>query len=216
MIQEPPENTPTSLLKRFWWAPLVGLPLVVLLMSGLRDFVRDAIALPLSYTLWLVDILVGTIPQIWFWTGLLIVVLIIAMRSLDRERRPAPGAPGKSAYPVRGRIAVWAERINMLLRGKYSRHRFGYFIGKLILDIITHEERLSYRDVEQRLKQGDIDVPPVVRDYLLSRLRPAHTEARPTFFNRLKRFLGLEKQQTAQLNAELETVITFLEEQLEV
>ena len=216
MIQDPPENTPTSLLKRFWWAPLVGLPLVVLLMFGLRDFVRDALALPLSHMIWFVDIIVQTVPQTWFWAGLLIVVLIMAMRSLDRERRPAPAAPGKSPYPARGRIAVWAERINMLLRGKYSRNRFGYFIGKLILDVMAHEERLNYRDVERRLQQSDIDAPPDVRDYLLSRLRPSHTEARPKFFTRLKRFLGLEKQLTAQLDAELETIITFLEDQLEV
>jgi len=216
MIQDLPENPPASLLKRFWWAPLAGLLLVVLLTLGLRDFVRDTIALPLSYILWFVGIIVRTIPQLWFWAGLLIVILITAMRSLDRERRPSPGAPGKSPYPARGRIAVWAERVNMLLRGKYSRHRFGYFIGKLILDVMAHEERLNYRDVERRLQQSDIDVPQAVRDYLISRLRPAHTEARPKFFNRLKRFLGLEKQLAVQLNAELETIITFLEEQLEV
>ena len=216
MIQDQPENTPTGLLKRFWWAPLVGLPLVVLLMFGLRDFVRDALAPPLSYMIWFVDIIVRTIPQTLFWAGLLIIILIIAMRSLDRERRPSPAAPGKSPFPARGRIAVWAERVNMLLRGKYSRHRFGYFIGKLILDVMAHEERLSYRDVERRLQQSDMEVPPAVRDYLISRLRPAHTEARPKFFTRLKRFLGLEKQLAVQLNAELETIITFLEDQLEV
>jgi hypothetical protein len=216
MNQDLPEKTPTSLLKRFWWAPLVGLPLVALLMFSLRDFVRDTLALPLSHLMWLVGIIVRSVPQVWFWTGLLIVALIIALRSLDRERRSTQTIPGKALYPARGRIAVWAERVNMLLKGKYSRHRFGYFVGKLILDVLAHEERLSYRDVERRLEQSDMDVPPAVRSYLLSRLRPSHTEARPKFFTRLKRFLGLEKQLTVQLNADLETIITFLENQLEV
>jgi len=216
MNQDLPENTPGGLLKRFWWVLLVGLPLVVLLMFGLRDFVRETLAPPLSYMIWLVGIIFQTIPQIWFWTGLLIVVLIIAMRSLDRERRPSPAAPGKSPFPARGRINVWAERVNMLLTGKYSRNRFGYFIGKLILDVMAHEERLSYKDVERRLEQSEADVPPAVRDYLLSRLRPAYAGVRPSFFTRLKRFLGLEKPLMAQLHAELETVITFLEDQLEV
>jgi len=138
------------------------------------------------------------------------------MRSLDRERRPPPPTPGKSAYPARGRIDIWAERVDMLLKGKYSRQRFGYFIGKLILDVLSHEERLHLRDIERRLEQGEVDAPPAVRDYLFSRLRPGLSEAKPNLLARLKSFLRLEKPQTAQLNAELETIVKFLENQMEV
>ena len=216
MNQQPPENTRADLIRRFWWVPLVGLPLAVLLTLGLRDFVRDALALPLSYILWFAGIIFETIPQIWFWTGLIVIALVLAMRSLDREHQPPPSTSGKSSRPARGRINVWAERVNMLLKGRYSRHRFGYFIGKLILDVLSHEERLSFRDLERRLEQGEKDVPPVVRDYLFSRLKPAYAEARPNFLTRLKRFFRLEKPLSASLNAEVETIIKFLEDQLEV
>ncbi|HSQ40275.1 MAG TPA: hypothetical protein VLM78_08940, partial [Anaerolineales bacterium] len=77
MNEQPAENTLNDLLKRFWWAPLVGVPLVVLLMLGLRDFVRETFALPLSYTIWLVGILTQTIPQFWLWTGLVVSALIL-------------------------------------------------------------------------------------------------------------------------------------------
>ena len=216
MNQNPPENTRADLIRRFWWVPLVGLPLAVLLTIGLRDFVRNALALPLSYMLWFAGIIFETVPQIWFWTGLIVVALVLAMRSLDRERQPPSTPPGKSARPARGRINVWAERVNMLLKGRYSRHRFGYFIGKLILDVLSHEERLSFRDLERRLEQGEKDIPPVVRDYLFSRLKPAYAEARPNFLTRLKRFFRLEKPLSASLNAEVETIVKFLEDQLEV
>ncbi|MGC9393716.1 MAG: hypothetical protein ACP5J4_02540 [Anaerolineae bacterium] len=216
MNQNPPGNTRADLIRRFWWAPLVGLPLAVLLTLGLRDFVRDVLALPLSYMLWFAGIIFETVPQIWFWTGLIVIALVLAMRSLDRERQPPPSEPGKSSRPARGRINVWAERIDMLLKGRYSRHRFGYFIGKLILDVLSHEERLSFRDLERRLEQDETDVPPVVREYLFSRLKPAYAEARPNFLTRLKRFFGLEKPLSARLNAELETIVKFLEDQLEV
>ena len=88
--------------------------------------------------------------------------------------------------------------------------------GKLILDVLSHEERLSFRDLERRLEQVETVVPPVVRDYLFSRLKPAHAEARPNFLTRLKRFFGLEKPMATRLNAELETIVKFLEDQLEV
>lgn len=216
MNEQPPENTFDDLLKRFWWAPLVGLPLMALLMFGLRDFIRDALALPLAYTLWLVELIFQSIPQAWCWTGLLGIVLVIAMRSLDRERRPPPAAPPQSTRVPLGRITVWTERITMLLRGKYSRHRFGYFIGKLILDVVSHEERLSLRDIERRVEQGELELPPAVREYLFSRLKPGMTGAQPGFFTRLKRLLGLEKPLTAHLSAELESIIKFLEDQVEV
>lgn len=216
MNQDPSENTRTDLIKRFWWTPLVGVPLVLLLMFVLRDFVRDSIALPLSHTLWIVGIILRTIPQIWFWTGLVVIALVIAMRSLDREPRPQLALPGKTSRPARGRIDVWVERIDMLLKGKYSRQRFGYFIGSLILDVLSHEERLSFRDVERSFAQGTMDAPPAVRDYLFSRLKPVYADARPSFFTRLKWFFKLEKPPTVQLNAELETIVKFLEDQLEV
>lgn len=216
MNQDNAENNRAALIKRFWWAPLVGIPLAVLLMLGLRNFVRETLVPPLSYTIWLIGILAQTIPQLWLWTGLIVIALILAMRSLDRERRPSPPVVGKSAYPAQGRIDVWAERIDMLLKGKYSRHRFGYFIGKLILDVLSHEERLHFRDIERRLEQGEMDTPPAVRDYLFSRLRPGLNEAKPNLLTRLKRFLRLEKPLTAQLSAELETIVKFLENQMEV
>jgi hypothetical protein len=216
MNQDTPENSRADLLKRFWWAPLGGLLLAALLAFTLRDFVRDTLALPFSYLFWFTGIIAQTIPQIWLWTGLITIVLYIALRSLGRDRRPAPGAPGKSAQPARGEIHLWAERIRMLQKGKYSRHRFGYFVGKLIMDVLSHEERLSFRDLERRLEQGDTDMPPIVREYIFSRLKPAPTEAPPGLWIRLKRLLGLEKPAAIQVNAELETIITFLEDQLEV
>jgi len=216
MNQDTAENTRTNLIKRFWWVPLVGVPLAVLLMLGLRDFVRETFALPLSYAIWLIGIITQTIPQVWLWTGMVVIALIFAIHSLDREARPAPAAPGKSSYPARGGIDLWADRINMLLTGKYSRHRFGYFIGKLILDVLSHEERISFRDIERRLEQGKIDPPPAVRDYLISRLRSSLSEPKPSLLTRLKRFFKLEKPPAGQLNAELETIVEFLEKQLEV
>jgi hypothetical protein len=216
MSEDTPKNTPRDLIKRFWWTPLVGIPLIILLMLGLRDFVRDALALPLSYIIWVIGIVIETIPQIWLLSGLAVIALVIAMRSLDRDRQPPPSAPEKPFRFPTGRINVWEGRVDMLLKGKYSRQRLGYFVGKLILDVLSYEKRLSFREVERRIDQGQMDAPPAVRDYLFSRLRPAHTEVRPNFLTRLKRLFNLEKPSTARLSAELETVVKFLEDQLEV
>jgi len=214
--EQPQESTFKTLLRRFWWTPIVGIPLIVLLTFAVRDFIRNTLALPLSYMLWLAEIIIQSIPQIWFWAVGLIVMLSIAMRSLDRDRRPVPAAPPASGHVTHGRLAIWNERIAMLLCGKYSRQRFGYFIGKLILDVLSYEKRLSIRDVERRLDQGELELPPAVQDYLLARLKPGLSSTKMPLFTRLKRFLGLEKPLETQLSTELESVIKFLEEQLEV
>ena len=134
MNQDTAENTRTNLIKRFWWAPLVGVPLAVLLMLGLRDFVRETFALPLSYLIWLVGILTQTIPQVWLWTGLVVIALIFAMRSLDRE--PANAAPGNLLSRA-GRDRRLGQSYQYAADSKYSRHRFGYFISKLILGVLS-------------------------------------------------------------------------------
>ncbi len=214
MNESRPPFNPGELIKRFWWVVPLGLPLSVLLVFGLRDFVRDVLALPLSYTLWLFELIFRSIPQVWCWAGLLVAALMIALRSLERKRRPPVAAPPQVPRVPPGHIAIWEERITMLMEGKYSRHRFGYFIGKLILDVLSLEEDLGIRDVERRLEGGELELPPTVQQYLFARLKPGLGRTRSNLWMRLKQWLGLEKPLPAQVNAELESVIKFLEDQI--
>lgn len=196
-------------LARLWWIPLVGTPLVVVLMLALRSFVHDVLALPVSYFLWFADLAFKSIPQSVCWAALLAMVIVVALKSLGGGRG-APFPKPKASVPRPGRVGMWAERIDLLLSGRYSRHRFGYYIGKLIIDVLSHEEQVGYRDIERRIEEGTLVVPPAVETYLMARLRPG-VSTRPGIFARLKSLLGLQRPSSSPLTRELESVIQFLE-----
>ena len=203
------ENERNIDLARFWWMPVVGIPLTVGLTLAVRRFVRDVLAMPIAEMLWFVEIAFNSIPQIIIWMGLLLIVIVIALQSLSRTRRRVSGKP-QSSTPRLGRVAMWADRIDMLLKGNYSRYRFGYYIGRLILDVLSHEEQVSYRDVEIMLEQETLTLPPLVEEYLMSRLKPA-LATRPSLIERIKQFFGLEQFPSSSLNREIESVVAFLE-----
>jgi len=203
------ENNHDLDLVRFWWIPVVGLPLTVGLTLLVRRFVRDVLAMPIAQMLWFVEMAFKSIPQVILWFGLLLIVIVIALQSLTRTRGRASGKPQPST-PRQGRVALWTDRIDLLLKGNYSRHRFGYYIGRLILDVLSHEEQISYRDVELMLEQETLTLPPLVEEYLMSRLQPSLV-TRPSLIERVKQFLGLERRPTSSLNREIESVIEFLE-----
>lgn len=211
MTQNGSQNGFPAGLPRFWWVPIVGGVIVIALMLALRTFVRDVLAMPVSYLLWLASLAFKSIPQFIFWMALLLVGLIVALKSLGRKKSIAISRT-PSPTPVPGRVTAWAERIELLLDGKYSRHRFGYYIGRLILDVLSHEERLNLRDVEHRIEAGQLTLPPDALQYLMARLRPG-LPRRPDFRTRLKLFLGLENRPTSPLTRELDGVIRYLEEQ---
>ena len=211
MTQNDSKNGMPADLLRFWWVPGIGVAIVIALMLALRAFVRDVLALPVSHLLWLADLAFKSIPQFVCWMALVLMGLVIALKSLGRKKRVTISKTQSSPI-VPGRVAAWTERIELLLDGKYSRHRFGYYIGRLILDVLSHEERLNFRDIERRIEQEQLVLPPEVHQYLMARLRPG-LPRRPSFLARLKLLLGLENQPTSPLNRELDSVIRYLEEQ---
>lgn len=203
------ENERRFNLARFWWMPVIGVPVTIALMLAVRNFVRDVLAMPVSLILWFFKLVLDSIPQSICWFTLLVMVIVFAIKSLGTSRGPSTGKPQPPA-PRPGRVAMWADRIDLLLKGNYSRHRFGYYIGRLILDVLSHEEQVSYRDIEIQLEQETLTLPPVVEEYLMSRLKPA-LATRTTLFERVKQFLGLERHPTSPLNREIESVVHYLE-----
>ena len=197
-------------LTRLWWVPLIGLLLVIVLMLALRGFVRDVLALPIAHLLWFAELAFKSIPQSICWSALLIIVVVVALKSLGRLRGVSSPRP-KPPSPRLGRVAMWTERIELSLTGKYSRHRLGYYLGKLIIDVLAYDERLDSREIGRRVEQGELVLPPDVETYLMARLQPG-LATHPGFWAQLKTLVGLEHRVSVPLTHELERVVQFLED----
>ncbi len=199
---------PRNRLLFFALVVLLTIPLTLLLWN----VARDVILVPLLYVLWVGRIIFRAIPQLLLWIVFLTIALLFALGSLTKHKQPAREIRDESV-PNPGQVWVWARRIYLMERRSFSRWYFAQHLHQLILKVLAHRERVEIRQIKQHLQTGELDVPPEIRAYLWIAL--ARTYTRPTFWSRLRRRLPLGTQSIAP-DLDLEDVVQFLEEQLDI
>ena len=219
---------------------LLLLPIVFLVATltlVLRDWVRDAIVTPILFILWLGGLLIKSTPQWVFWAVFLVMALLILANSLGTGRDP---------------IRRWAKRSQVIRDVHVCRFGLCKSIGRLVeilsptssaeplrrlvLEVMAFQERLSLREVEQRLEFGELDVPPVILAYLQNRLTPElyHPvqllgDAQASLGRLCASIAGRRahalisgltqtrsQAQPSPFDGELESVVQFLEDRLEI
>jgi hypothetical protein len=213
-------------IKRLAWLLAPLLVLVIVLTILLTDFVREAIVVPISYILWLGNLVLKSISQILLWAWLPVIAFFIALRSLSTAKKDKPigiVSEAETRYPRRQRVDFWVIQIHQN-HGYFGRTRFAEHLGRLILDILAYQERITPWEIEQRIENGDLEVPPEVRSYLHEKRR-RYSEGSGGLYQRLRRWLknavtilikGRSSVRPASHHPDLETVVAFLEKQLEV
>jgi len=202
------------------------LVLAVILTIALTDFVREAIIVPISYVLWFGNLVLNSISQILLWAWLPAIALFIALRSLSTANKNKPAqiiSEAETRYPRRQRVDFWVIQIHQSY-GYFGRTRFAEHLGRLILDILAYQERSTPWQIEHRIENGDLEVPPEIRSYLHEKRR-RYSEGSSGLYQRLRRWLknavailikGRSSARPALYHPDLETVVAFLEKQLEV
>ncbi len=203
-----------TLLRRFWLPALLVLLLAPLLVFPLRDLVRELIVVPLSYVAWFGDLLLQSLPPIFFWIILIFIALRIALRSLRRPDPPEeePKAPAV-VYP--SPVGLWTHRLRLTQIGRYSRWRLAHHLSELAAEILAHQQGITPREARDRIRDGEFEAPPEIHTYLHLGMSPQLLEGRDTITRLLVR-LGLRQEPSSPLDLDPERVIVFLEDQLEV
>lgn len=185
--------------------------LAVPLMLLLRSFVREAIAVPLLRILWVGQILFQSIPQPLLWALLLTIVLLLAMRSLVRRRKPAQETDrAETVYPGRVRtLTKWLQHID---KGYYFKRRLAQHLVELTAEALAVRERQALGQIRRRLES--LDAPPEIQAYLQAGLKPVSPQP-VGFLSKLARRLRLSTQ-PSPLDLDPERAIQFLEDQMEV
>lgn len=205
---------------------LVGLVLLLAapLVLILRDVARNVIVVQLLRILWIGRILFESIPQLPLWALFLVVAASIAVRSLIKGRQPLQKVTIVEAdssrvgdYP--GRIQVLARWIQRAAEGEYFRWGLVQYLEELILEVLAHHEGATLGQMRQRLRTGRLDAPPEIQAFLQTKQRP--TFSRPaSLLSWLRRRLQSSTEelwsQTSPSAPDLESIVQFLEDQLEV
>lgn len=180
--------------------------LVIALAWLLRDLVREAVVVPILYLWGLVRFIADVIPQMPVWAVFLVIVLLLALRSLGLKA-PTLDEDRKSEEPRRGRVGFWVRRLKLASQGHYSRWRLARELGDLSVDMLAQRGRTSPDQVRQELRDGNVPAPPDVRRYLQAAVSTKSHRDFATFS------AGANRE---PLGADVARVVEFLEAQLEV
>ncbi|MBN1429910.1 MAG: hypothetical protein JXB07_16190 [Anaerolineae bacterium] len=202
---------------------LTVLTLIIFAVLALvyRDVVRQSIVIPIYYLLWIIFQAFLGIPQ----TGCLAIfalmglgVAIMGVRSI-REPRPAKREP---IIPItsQSRYRFWLKRCQQLDRSMFFLDDTASELRRFLLNVLAYQEHRDTLEMESLIAEGTFDVPPAVRDLVAERLLGHSPErnTRSTFFSRFwERLFSRRKPSTGgEVNRQLEQIISYLEERLEV
>ncbi len=210
-------------LKRKWLWPVVlvlllAIPLAFLLSRVLGGFVRDVVAVPILYLVWIARLYLSIVPPIFFWGGFLLFGLALAITSIlvgpdgpsGDGGEPQQGAEIDHVYT--GQVGQLASHIRFANQSTYFRRRLAQRLGRLLLRSLGYGERYRPAQIERGLDV--LDAPPEIRVFLSEGkqlILPSRSAGLIAWLKRLLRGRG----ETRASNLDLEHTVRFLEDRLE-
>jgi hypothetical protein len=184
---------------------LVGL--LALIVSGA---VREVIVIPLLALLWLLGLLLDSVPQLIWWFGLLAIAALVAWRSLATPRVALE--PPRVAPAVPAPVASWAGMFERAVGDRYARWLLAQRLGHFALELLASQEQGERRGVWHYLQDESRDIPPAVRAFLLAGARMYRPL--PTFWQRWWPWGARVETRADPLDLDLNEVVRFLDERL--
>ncbi len=182
------------------------------------DFVRDTIVVPIYYLLWVIGLILRSIPQGAYLAVLLLICLGIGLNTLGGVRgRRADGNPGVGIPQGETRYRHWRVLCANISASHFSQNFFASEARKLILSILAYEQGVGYFEAEALVISGDLEVPETIRD-LIEKKEIQHSKPPTTRLKNLLRRLRLlepDAQIDPQLNALLAEIVGFIEQHTE-
>jgi len=207
--------------KRLWLVVLVlllAIPLAFLLSRVFGGFVRDIVAVPILYLIWIGRLYLGLVPRVFFWGAFVLFGLVLAISSI----LVSPGDPGgegsgseqgaETDRAYTGQVERLTSHINFAARSTYFRRRLAQRLGRLLLQSMGYGERFRLSQVERGLDV--LDAPPEIRAFLHEGehlISPSHPAGLLSWLKRL--FQGAKETDASDLV--LEQTVEFLEDRLE-
>jgi hypothetical protein len=185
------------------------------------DFIRDVIVVPIYYLIWLVGLILNSIPQVIF---LILLVFVCFMITLNTLFKIWSGQYRRAASRYRtiegGRYLFWNRLLTNLRSNPFSRDNFALEARKLILSILSYQEGIDIPGIEQILADHKISVPVSVAQLVISKKLPflpekgnPHGRKLPKF---LHRFFQKDAQDEPMMDEQAKEIIHFIEDRLEI
>jgi hypothetical protein len=180
-------------LKR--WFSIASVILVAGIMLIFRNQIVGYLAYSFSYLVWSLNLFGRIIPPQGVWIALVILILYVAVGSFYGKSSKAESSL-MEADPVPGPVEAMAEWIDERRRGVYFKWRIAHLLGRV------HQSH--YQNTSGRVQAA----PPEIEAYLDAGLNKSYVDfPTPSVF---------KKNQPTVLDIELEPVLDYLEDQMEI
>lgn len=210
-----PKNTKRNLIV------IVILVLIVAVVSFLiRDYVRFYVAPFVLYVLWITQLLIASLPQALLWALFLIVAFTLAWRSLMQTQRRMVRRE-RPTHVYYGRVEELSRMVEQAGSGDYFARRLERQISDLTFETLGHGDKLTPPQAQQAVEKERGRIPGLIYEFLqrTTAQRTSGVDMMTQYNNRFMaaadRVLRQARSQAA-INPEVDAVIAYLEQQLEV
>lgn len=202
-------------MNRRWLLIALVLLLAAPLALMLQGFVRDVATIEFLRALWAGRILLESLPQMPLWGLFLVTLSLIAAKSLIKGKSSAREEPQTGPGDL-GRVQSLAQEIERSGEGEYFKWRIARDLGELVMEVLAHRQRLDAGPLaaRQELEKQELDAPPEIQAFLRAGSKPAFS--RPGNLLAWLRDSLPPKSDSVYPKLDLESVVKFLEDQLEV
>ncbi len=190
----------------------LGILLIIIIAIALNGVVRETLAPAVLAWVWRVSLMSRGFPQVIVWAFFIAIIPIIAVFSLleGRLSEPEPEAAVEQRYE--GEVTVWVKRLRQAPEGAYFRQQLLRPLANLTLHTLAYKERLSRAETKEMLANDRIAIPPEMQQFLKKGLKArVHSQLTPS-----RRGKKQSLAQIAAQEAEIENILQFLENELEV
>lgn len=204
--------------KRLIMLFLLLLPMALGLVYVLRESLYQTIVVPLLYLLWLGNLYIRSLDQMFLWMFLILLCGVILVRAF--WGRGTDQGPENRIEPVGtrpGQITQWAILIQQPNPSTELDDYLSDRLRKLVVATLAYQHHLNPEQLHQRLNGGELEDTPTVLNHLQNRpeLRYSRRRVSDSRLALLRaRLNGEAEAQRAARDAKLEEVIRYLEAQV--
>lgn len=136
-------------------------------------FMRDTILIPVYYVLWIVGLMLNSVPQGAYLAILVILSAVIGLKifeSLHSAQRPPRAV--RNQPPPNTRYVLWSILCTCAPGNWFSKNRLALEARKLVLAILAYEQGIDTTEVETLVRLGKLDLPDAIRNIIQNKAIP--------------------------------------------
>jgi hypothetical protein len=184
------------------------------------NFVRDTIAVPIYYLLWVGDLILRSISQGVYLAFLVLLGIFIGINTvLGIRARRTTGEYEQNQFQAT-RYQHWKNLCTGLSTGRFSREMFASEARKLLLAILAYQENIDISEVEARVRDGTLQVPHPIKHLIqhkeIETPKQTVSIAQKVMFRLRRLFYSAESLSNPQIERQVAEIISFIERQLEI